>query len=75
MTHLGARLLKPALFIESLIMRTTIQNRLVATHTDSHRIKCFDHGYAELLALELFEDGDLFYMAYRTEVVDARRRN
>jgi hypothetical protein len=70
MAHLRTRLLKPALLIESLIMRATIQNRLVATQTDSDGVEGFDHCYTELLALKLFQDGDLFDVAYCAEVVD-----
>lgn len=69
--HLGARVVIAALGVKRLVLRTAVENVLVAADVFSNGIKGLDHLEAQLLALVFFGDGDLFDMADESTVVDA----
>ncbi len=71
MCHLQSCPLEAALDIESLIRFAAIQNAFVAAYLSSYIIKGLDDLEAELLALLVLCNSDIFDMADETKVVNA----
>lgn len=75
MCHLDPGPRIPALGIEALVALCAVQNRLVAADVDGDRVERVDEPEAELLALVVFADGDVFDVSDCAEVVDAEKIN
>lgn len=71
MRHLDPSPRIPALGIEPLVALGTVQDGLVAADIDGDRVERVDESEAELLALMVFADGDVFDVADGAEVMDA----
>lgn len=69
--HLESCPLESALNVEPLVRLAAIENALVATHLGRDEIESLDNLESELLALLVLRNGDIFDVAYETEVVDA----
>lgn len=69
--HLQAGATEPALDVEALVGFAAVKNALVAADLGRHVVEGLDDAQAELLALLVLCDGDVFDVADEAEVVDA----
>lgn len=74
MCHLKTRPLEPTLDIEALVGFGAVQNGFVAANVLRHVVQGLDDAQAELLALLVLCDCDVFDVADEAEVVDAVKR-
>ena len=75
--HLETSAAEAALDIEALVRLTAVEDRLVAANLLGDEVEGLDQAQAELLALLVLGDGDIFDVSDEAEVVDAagRERN
>lgn len=59
--------------VERLVLRTAVQNILVAADALAYRVESLDHVQPQTFSLELFRNGNLFDVADKSSVVDAGR--
>jgi len=71
MCHLQPCALEAALDIEPLVRLAAVENALVAAHLCGDEVERLDDFEAEFLALLVFCDGNVFYVADEPEIVDA----
>jgi hypothetical protein len=72
MCHLQPCPLEATLDIEPLVRFATVQNALVTAHFFGDEFERLDDFQAELFALLVFGDGNVFNVSDEAEVVDAR---
>jgi len=70
MRHLQPGPLKPTLHVEPLIRLRAIQYRLVAPHLLRHKVQGLDNPQAQLFALLVLCDSDVFNVPNEPKVVD-----
>lgn len=71
MCHLQTSPPEAALDVETLVGVAAVENALVTANLFGDVVESLDESEAELLALLVFGDGDVFDMSDRTEAVDA----
>jgi hypothetical protein len=70
MGHLQAGALKAALDVEALVGLAAVQDALVAADAGGDVVEGLDDFQAELFALLVLGDGDVFDVADETEIMD-----
>lgn len=70
--HLHAGPLESALDVETLVGIATVKNGLVAPDLVRNEVEGVDQSKTQLFALLVLCDGNIFDVANRAEVVDAR---
>lgn len=73
MRHLHASSLKAALDIEAFVGITAVKNSLVAADLVRDKVEGIDQSKTQFLALLVLCDCNVFDVADRTEVVDAKK--
>jgi hypothetical protein len=73
MRHLQARTAEPALDVEALVGFAAVEDALVAADLGGNVIEGLDEAEAELLALLILSNSDVFDVANVAEAMDARK--
>lgn len=71
MGHLQPSSLEAALDVEALVRLAAVKDTLVAANLVCDEVECLDEFEAQLLALLVFSDGDIFDVADKSKVMNA----